>query len=291
MASEPGTRVVRASNLNFHVLETGSGPLVLCLHGFPDTAHSFRHQMPALADAGYHVVAPFMRGYAPTDPAPDGRYESAALSVDVIALINALGASDAIVFGHDWGAVAAYGAAAAEPKRIRKLITAAVPYGPGVFQALATNYAQQKRSWYMYFFQSAIAEMAVSFNDFAFLEKLWADWSPDWKWSAQEMEALKRCFRAPGTLSAALGYYRATLGTLFRGSTPPGNAMTATPIEVPAMMLHGRNDGCIGAELLEGMASYFPRGLRTEIIDGAGHFVHQEKPAAVNRLILEFLKS
>ena len=291
MATEPGSRIVRASNLNFHVLEMGSGPLMLCLHGFPDTAHSFRHQMPALAEAGYHVVAPFMRGYAPTEPAPDGRYESAALSMDIIALIDALGAKDAIVFGHDWGAVAAYGAAAAEPARIRKLITAAVPYGASFFQALATNYAQQKRSWYMYFFQSAIAEVAVSFNDFAFLEKMWRDWSPDWKWSGDEMEALKRCFRAPGTLSAALGYYRATLGPLFRGSAPPAGAMTAAPIEVPAMMLHGRNDGCIGAETLEGMASYFPRGLRLEIIEGAGHFVHQEKPAAVNRLILEFLKS
>lgn len=291
MAAQPGSRVVRASNLNFHVLEMGSGPLVLCLHGFPDTAHSFRHQMPALAEAGYHAVAPFMRGYAPTEPAPDGRYESAALSVDVVALIDALGEKDAIVFGHDWGAVAAYGVAAAAPARIRKLITAAVPYGANFFQALITNYAQQKRSWYMYFFQSAIAEMAVSFNDFAFLEKLWTDWSPDWKWSAEEMEALKRCFRAPGTLSAALGYYRATLGALFRGTAPGENAGTSAPIEVPSMMIHGRNDGCIGVELLEGMASYFPRGLRTEIIDGAGHFVHQEKPATVNRLILEFLEA
>jgi pimeloyl-ACP methyl ester carboxylesterase len=291
MGSQPGSRVVRASNLNFHVLEMGKGPLVLCLHGFPDTAHSFRHQMPALAEAGFHVVAPFMRGYAPTEPAPDGRYESEALSVDVIALIDALGESDAIVFGHDWGAVAAYGAAAAVPARIRKLVTAAVPYGVGFFQALATNYAQQRRSWYMYFFQSAIAEMAVSFNDFAFLEKLWADWSPGWKWSAEEMEALKRCFRTPGTLSAALGYYRATLGPLFRGTAPAAEGVNPTPIEVPAMMIHGRNDGCIGADLLEDMAAYFTHGLRTEIIDGAGHFVHQEKPAIVNRLILDFLKS
>ncbi len=292
MAHAAKARIVRVSNLNFHVLEMGTGPLVLCLHGFPDTAHSFRHQMPVLADAGYHVVAPFMRGYAPTEPAPDGRYESAALSEDALALVDALGASDAIVFGHDWGAVAAYGAAAAAPGRVRRLITAAVPYGAQFFQALVTSYAQQKRSWYMYFFQSAIAEAAVSFNDFAFLEKLWADWSPGWKWAAEDMEALKRCFREPETLGAALGYYRATLGPLFRGATPPAAAPIASPpIEVPAMMLHGRNDGCIGAELLDGMEGYFPRGLRKEVIDGAGHFVHQEKPEIVNRLILDFLKA
>src|SRR5258708_5383113 len=151
MAGEVKTRVVRASGIDFHLLEMGSGPLVLCLHGFPDTAHSFRHQMPALSDAGYHVVAPFMRGYAPTGPAPDGRYDLGALAEDAINLIDALGEKEAIVFGHDWGAVASYQAAASAPNRVRKLITAAVPYGTNFFQALATNYAQQKRSWYMYF--------------------------------------------------------------------------------------------------------------------------------------------
>jgi len=269
----------------------GAGPLVLCLHGFPDTAHSFRHQMPMLADAGFHVVAPFMRGYAPTGVAADGRYDIPALAEDAVALIDEIGARDAILFGHDWGAVAAYDAAVAAPKKIRKLITAAVPYGPQFFQALATNYAQQKRSWYMYFFQSAIAEMAVSLNDFALLEKIWADWSPGWKWAPEDMEALKRCFRAPGTTAAALGYYRTTLGPLFRPPTPNDAPPAAPrPIEVPAMMLHGRNDGCIGAELIEGMAEYFPRGLKVEIIEGAGHFVHQEKPEQVNALITDFLK-
>ena len=133
--------------------------------------------------------------------------------------------NDAIAFGHDWGAIAVYEAAAAAPKKIRKLIAATDSYGPQILQALATNYAQQKRSWYMYFFQSTIAEMAVSLNDFAFLEKIWADWSPGWKWAPEDMEALKRCFRAPATTSATLGYYRATLGPLFR---PPsaGDART-----------------------------------------------------------------
>lgn len=293
MADEIKTRVIRASNLNFHVLEMGDGPLVLCLHGFPDTAWSFRHQIPALAEAGFHAVAPFMRGYAPTEPAPDGRYDTAALSEDALNLIDALGYDEAILFGHDWGAVAAYGAAAsAGANKIRKLVTAAVPYGSAFFESLVTNYAQQKRCWYMYFFQSAIAEAAVSLNDFAFLERIWADWSPGWQWAPDDMEALKRCFRAPGTLSAALGYYRATLGPLFR---PPALGETtappipSTPIEVPAMIVYGRNDGCIGAELLEGMGNLFPRGLKTELVAGAGHFVHQENPAAVNRMIIDFL--
>lgn len=293
MASEVKERKVRASNLNFHVLEMGTGPLVLCLHGFPDTAHSFRHQMPMLAAAGYHVVAPFMRGYAPSEPAPDGRYDSPVLSADALALIEALGAKDAIIFGHDWGAVAAYGAAAAAPDRVSKLVTAAVPYGSGFFQALVTNYAQQRRSWYMFFFQTAIAEAAVRHNDFAFLEEMWADWSPGWRWAPDDMEALKRCFRAKGTLEAALGYYRATLGPFLKMPANPGQlaAAMSQPINVLSMIIQGRDDGCIGVELLEGMAALFPRGLRTEVVPGAGHFVHQERPELCNKLILDFLKS
>lgn len=293
MPSQLKDRIVRASNLNFTVLEMGEGPLILCLHGFPDTAHSFRHQMPALAAAGYHAVAPFMRGYSPTEAPPDGRYDSAALSEDALALITALGYKDAIVFGHDWGAVAAYGAAASAPDRVSKLVTAAVPYGTKFFEALVTNYAQERRSWYMFFFQTAIAEAAVSFNDFAFLEKLWTDWSPGWRWAPEDMEALKRCFRAKGTLNAALGYYRATLGPALRMPVDPKGlaAAMSPPINVPAMMIHGRDDGCIGAETLDGMEKLFQKGLKIEIVPGAGHFVHQERPDHVNEMVVKFLKS
>jgi len=293
MESQVKNRVVRASNINFTVLEMGEGPLVLCLHGFPDTAHSFRYQMPVLAAAGYRCVAPFMRGYSPTEPAADGRYDSPALSEDALALIGALGYKDAIVFGHDWGAVAAYGAAAASPERVSKLVTAAVPYGAKFFESLVTNYAQQRRSWYMFFFQTKIAEAAVSFNDFAMLEKMWADWSPGWKWAPEDIEALKRCFRAKGTLEAAIGYYRATLGPLLSMPVDPKALAAAmgTPINVPAMMIHGRDDGCIGAETLEGMEKLFPKGLKIELVPGAGHFVHQERPEYVNELVLKFVKS
>lgn len=293
MASQLKERIVRASNIDFHVLEMGDGPLVLCLHGFPDTAYSFRHQMPVLAAAGYHAVAPYLRGYAPTGLAPDGRYDAAALSEDVLNLIDALGYDEAFLFGHDWGAFAVYPAAAAAPDRVRKLITAAVPYGPALLNAMLTNHAQQRRSWYMYFFQAAFAEVAVRQDNFKFLERIWTDWSPGWRWTAEDIEPLKRCFRAPGALSAALGYYRATLGALMKipaaaiaaAATPP------PPVNVPTMMIHGSDDGCIGAELLEGMEKLFPKGLRKEIVEGAGHFVHQEKPDHVNRLILDFLKS
>ncbi len=292
MAIDIKRGVIRARGLEFPTVEAGDGPLVLCLHGFPDHNESFRDQLPALAAAGYRAVAPCMRGYAPSAMPNDGSYQTAALAADVVALIDALGCDDAVVFGHDWGAVAAYGAAIAAPKRVRALVTAALPYGPQIMTAFTTNYAQQRRSWYMFFFQTPFAEAAVAHDDYAFLERLWADWSPGWQWPPEAMARLKETFRRPGVLAAALGYYRALFDpTLQRPEYAVlQGRMMLEPIEVAAMTLHGASDGCIGPELLEGMAAFFPRGLRVEVLPRAGHFVHQEAPEEVNRLILDFLR-
>lgn len=284
---------VTARGMTFHTLEEGEGPLVLCLHGFPDSLRSFRHQLPALAAAGYRAVAPAMRGYAPTGAAPDGHYQTAALGLDAVALIEALGYDDAVVFGHDWGALAAYGAALAAPNRVRKLVSAAVPYGAQVSAAFMSSYDQQRRSWYMFFFQTPFADVALAHDDYAFLERLWRDWSPGWRYPAEEIEALKAVFREPGVASAALGYYRAMFNPALQDPALAElqNRMMLEPIDVPALMLHGADDGCMGAELVEGMAAFFPRGLRTEIVPGTGHFLHQEDPARVNALVLDFLRS
>src|SRR5499427_5442956 len=124
----PRPASVRANGLEFGLLETGSGPLALCLHGFPDAAHTWRHLLPALARAGFHAVAPFMRGYAPTDVPADGAYQVGALIADAVALHEVLGGDEnAVLVGHDWGAEAAYGAAAYAPDRWRRLVTLAVP--------------------------------------------------------------------------------------------------------------------------------------------------------------------
>jgi pimeloyl-ACP methyl ester carboxylesterase len=282
---------VRANGLRFATLEAGDGPLVLCLHGFPDHARSFRHQLPALAAAGFRAVAPFLRGYAPSDVPADGPYQSAALAQDAAALIEALGHERAAVFGHDWGAVAAYGAAILAPQRVARLVTAAVPHGPALGAAFLTSYAQQRRSWYMFFFQTPLAEMAVAHDDFAFLEHLWTDWSPGWSWPAEEMAALKETFAQPGVLAAALGYYRHTFNpALQRPELAVAQGLTQLePISVTSLYFHGARDGCIGVELAEGMEAFFPAGLTKVIVPDAGHFVHQERPDAVNAALLEFL--
>ena len=287
------TGSVAANGLRFGFLEAGSGPLVLCLHGFPDHARSFRFQLDALAAAGFRAVAPFMRGYTPTEQPADGQYQTAALARDALELIGALGYdSAAAVFGHDWGAVAAFGAAILAPQKIAKLVTAAVPHGPSFAQALMNDYDQQRRSWYMFFFQHPFADIAVAANDFAFIERLWRDWSPNWRCNAEEMESLKQTFRSPGVLQAALGYYRCTLNPALQSPALAQlqERIAMSPVEMPTLTFHGANDGCVGVDLVAGMDAFFPKGLRLEIVPGTGHFLHQERPDVVNPVLLEFLK-
>ncbi len=286
------TNGARVNGLAFRWLELGSGPLVLALHGFPDLPRTFRYQMPALARAGYRVVAPYMRGYYPTSAPPDVSYERAALTQDILALMNELSDQPVILLGHDWGAAAAYGAAIMAPDRVARLIALAVPYGETWWNAWITNPAQQRRSWYIFFFLMSFAEAGVAHNDFAFLERLWQEWSPGWDFPAAEMAAVKDTFRQPGVLAAALNTYRHS----FR---PPQGQPELTairgrygePISVPTLYIHGARDGGIGVETVAGMEEWFRKGLVKEIIADAGHFVHREQPERVNQLLLAFIQS
>ena len=204
------TSTVQANDLEFGLLEAGSGPLALCLHGFPDTAHTWRHLLPALARAGFHAVAPFMRGYAPTAVPADGAYQLGALIADAVALHEVLGGGgDAVLIGQDWGAEAAYGAAAFAPDRWRRLVTLAVPPA-ALDEVLFSDYDQLKRSYYLFMFRdpAGFAETVVARDDLAFLDKLWRDWSPGFQ-PGEHLARVRDCLRQPANLAAALGYYRA----------------------------------------------------------------------------------
>src|SRR6516164_11108734 len=165
---------VRANDLEFGLLEAGSGPLALCLHGFPDTAWTWEHLLPALAGAGFHAVAPFMRGYAPTAVPADGAYQLGALVADAVALHEVLGGDgNAVLIGHDWGAEAAYGAAAHAPGRWRRLVTLAVPPA-ALDEVLFSDYEQLKRFFYLFMFRdpAGSAEAVVAHDEMAYLDKL-----------------------------------------------------------------------------------------------------------------------
>ena len=283
---------VSANGVDFSYLTAGAAqaPLALCLHGFPDSAYGWRHLLPALAAAGFRAVAPFQRGYAPTSVPPDGCYQTGALAMDAIGLHEALGGdSAAVIIGHDWGASGTHGAAVFAPDRWSKVVTMAVPPGPAVAMAFISNLAQVQRSWYMFFFQHALSDFVVAANDLAFIDMLWSQWSPGYD-ATDDLITTKASLRDPANLTAALGYYRATLGDGYKDPTleavqAAGQGWTTQP----HLYLQGRNDGCIGAEVAEAAASMAPSNVTVEFIDNAGHFLHIEQPALVNARILEFL--
>ncbi len=282
---------VSANGLEFAYLHDGpaGGPLALCLHGFPDTAHTWRHLLPRLADAGYHAVAPNLRGYAPTAVPANGRYDTGTLALDACELHDALGGGDdAVLIGHDWGAFAAYGAAAVQPDRWRRTVTAAVPPPAAVAEGFF-RFDQLRRSWYVFFFQTPLAEHAVSLDDHAFIDRLWADWSPgfDGSWDAARV---KEALASPESLTAAIGYYRA----MFSG--PPDDPAAAaaqaaggTVPPQPTLYLHGADDGCMGIDIIGPVDDLLAPGSETVVVEGAGHFLHLERPGLVNDRIIGFL--
>lgn len=286
------TGAVRAGELDVTYLECGEGPLALCLHGFPDSPHTWRHLLPALADAGYRAVAPFMRGYAPTSIAASGVYQTAALARDANALHEALGGdSHAVIVGHDWGAPSVCGAAIDAPHRWSKVVSMAVPPGPALGAAFLGNLAQVQRSWYMFFFQHGLSNHVVAANDLAFIDMLWSQWSPGYD-ATEDLAHVKAALRESGNLQAALGYYRATLGD---GKRDPDLAalqqrMGAEYPTQPLLYLHGINDGCIGREVADAARAMSPANVKYEIIPDAGHFMQLEQPQRVNALIVDFLR-
>lgn len=280
---------VTARDVDFHCLSIGDGPLALCLHGFPDSPRSWIPLMGRLADAGFRAVAPYMRGYAPTAIPADGCYQTAALAADAVALHEVLGGtSDAVIIGHDWGAPATYGAALLAPERWRRVVGMAVPPGSAIGAAFLTNLAQLKRSWYMFFFQHGLADLVVGANDLAYIDMLWNDWSPGFD-GAADAENCKAALRNPDNLQAALGYYRATLG-----DGPRSEAYDAIQVAgggeltQPTLYIHGKNDGCIGLEVAESVSVFSP-WAHVQIVEGAGHFLQLEKPAEVNKLIVDWV--
>ncbi len=269
-------------------LECGAGPLALCLHGFPDSAWTFEHLLPELAGLGYRAVAPFLRGYAPSDTAADGCYHPAAAALDANALHAALSGDDrAVIVGHDWGAFAAYGAASLSPESWRSVVTLAVPPGIGG-AAIFSSYAQLKRSFYVMLFQLPGAEEVVAADDFAFIDGLWQDWCGDRAVAATMASRVKECLRGKGRTSAALGYYRALMQPVPEHLEVAAAALAATPSQ-PTLYLQGTADAAMGIELLDGHEPVLALGSRIVRIEGANHFLHLERPAEVNAEIVRWL--
>ena len=266
----------------------GSGPLALCLHGFPDTARTWRYLLPALAESGFRAVAPFMRGYAPTQIPADGAYELGALVGDAVALHEVLGGDgDAVLIGHDWGAETAYGAAAYAPDRWRRVVTLSVP--PAALDpVLFSDYDQLKQFFYVFMFQHppGLAEAVLAQDGMSFIDRLWLDWSPGYQ-SGEHLASVKESLRDPANLSAAISYYRASSGASAR--YPDQQLAVSWQAPQPTLYLHGAADGCIRVQLARRAEHLLAPGSRMTVIEDAGHFLQLEKPGEVNEQILTWV--
>ena len=281
-----------AGGVRLAYLEVGpaDGPLVVCLHGFPDTPLTFRRLGGVLAENGFRVVAPRQRGYPPSEVVT-GPYQVAALARDALAVARALSPEAPVsLVGHDWGALASYGAAVLGPDVVMRIVTLSVPPSNCFRPFLRTSWEQQRASWYQFLFQmEPLAENVVGADGFAFIERLWRSWSPGWEPDGDLLAATVASIEAG--FPASLLYYRDTWqpSRQHPDLATDQQAIFDGPVTVPALVLHGAQDGCIFPGAFAGIEGYFTGGLRRQTVIDAGHFLHLERPDAVRDLVLDAL--
>jgi pimeloyl-ACP methyl ester carboxylesterase len=288
-ARGPGTLTapgrVDAGDVELALFERGEGPLVVCLHGFPDSAWSMAGLLETLADAGFRAVAPAARGYAPSGLPPRRTTTVLDLARDAIAVADALGEEELMIVGHDWGAVTAYAAANLAPHRVHRIVAAAVPHAAALLRSPSPG--QLWRSRYMLQFQVPdLPERLLARDGLRRIDDLARRWSPTWDPTPDELATLRRGLEGPGRLTAALGPYRGLRRSL---RDPDVRRVALGPVPVPALVLHGEDDACVAPHLYAGMDDLFPGGLTRASIPGAGHFVHLEAPDAFAEHVLAHL--
>lgn len=280
-----------ANGLRFHALADGpaDGPLVLLLHGFPELARSWRHQLPALAAAGYRAVAPDQRGYGDTEAR--GPYDALTLAADVAGLVRALGRERAVIVGHDWGGGVAWTVAHAHPGVVDRLVILNCPPPSVLMAELRRNLRQLRRSRYMFLFQLPVLPERMMTRDGAaqVARALVAGSHVRDAWPTEELAAYRAAFARPGRAKAALDWYRAA----FRHPLRARRVASRSPIAAPTLVVWGLHDRFLGRELVEPhkLRRVMAPGNEPEIrfVEEAGHFVQIEAPDRVNDELLRWL--
>lgn len=276
-----------SNGVRLHCELVGRGPTSILLHGFPETHDSWRLQVPELVRAGHRVAALDLRGYGKSDR-PRSGYDLDTLASDVTALIDELGCDRVSLIGHDWGGAVAWHFASYRPYRLERAIICNCPHPAIMARAMIANRAQQRRSWYFYFFQlPVLPELWLESSDGEHLARMFRDRSPG-SAPPELVDAQRRALLEPGALRAALAYYRTSFRAGARALLSRAGPPRYPRIDVPVTLLWGAEDSALGVELIEGSERFAP-DLSVHVIPNAGHFVHQERPEVVNALLLGVL--
>ena len=268
-------------------VEEGEGELVVLLHGFPEISPSWRHQVPALAAAGYHAVAPDLRGYGESDAPPDvADYALPKLAEDISGLIRARGAERAHLVGHDWGGSIAWVLASRMPELVSSLTILNSPHPIASAEPRQVP-EQQQKAWYMLLFQfPGVAEEWLARDDFANLRSFVFDTAAPGTFPAADREVFCAALARGGRLTAALNYYRANIPPETWLKPPPD----LPPVQVPTTILWGEADAYMSGVLLERSMQKVAGPLHVERLPGVSHWVQQEIPDRVNDLLIVALE-
>jgi len=274
--------------LRMHYVEVGQGPLVVLLHGFPESWWSWRYQLEPLAKAGYRVVAPDLRGYGETGK--EGPYDLDTLATDVERFIHALGETRAHIIGHDWGGGLAWHFASKKPERVRTLTVLNCPHPVIMRRALLArpSLKQLRRSWYFFFFLTPLVpEWLLTRNDAEAVVRVIKASSIDRAHcSADELAPFREAIQRPGAARAMIGWYR---DIVKKGLLSPLSPPVYDDITAPTLLVWGMKDPALGFDEVVPGTERLVRHLTIEQIAGSGHFVQSERPAEVNRALIGFL--
>jgi pimeloyl-ACP methyl ester carboxylesterase len=270
-----GTKI-EANGLTHHVVDAGDGPAVVLLHGFPDTADLWRHQVPELVDAGFRVVAPDLRGFGDTDkPVGVNNYVLFNAVADVGSIMTTLGIERATIVGHDFGAGVAWLFAMSEPALVERLVAVSVGH-PGAFTR--ARFKQMQQSWYSFLFQyEGLAEDLLAKDGWSLFR--------EWLASSPDLERSLAAMSEPASLTAGLSWYRANMTPQIWGVEIP-----FPEIAVPTMGVWGSTDFALGEEQMTDSVQYLTGPWRYERIEGAGHWLMLERPEEFHALLIEFLR-
>lgn len=275
---------IEANGVELAYLEEGTGPLVVLLHGYPETARGWQQVQGKLAAAGYRVVAPNMRGYAPSGFAPDEDYTVGTLGADALALIDALGESKAVVVGHDWGATAAMSAAVTDPDTVVGLVSLTIPHPMATEPSLSLFL----NAPHFIYYQFPWATWMVSRNDFAHIDGIVEAWAPTFDVARRDTTSVKESLAVEGGVEGILGYYWS-----ISADPAPGTlrADKDTRFAMPALTIAGADDGALDIELFKAGEDGFTGPYTYVELEGVGHFPQVEAPDEVAAALLTFLGS